>query len=98
MRDGRGRRAACYLYRGNRKRPHIKLPKWARRKWVVCHEAAHAIVRHDKEGVPAHGAYFMRVYIDLLVQHCGHDLNALEGSAKIAGIKVMQLEEELLAA
>lgn len=68
VKDGRGRRAACYEQTTN----SIKLPLWARTGWVVLHETAHAIIdnRAKATGVklPCHGAEFVAVYVKLLAE------------------------------
>lgn len=69
VRDGRGRRGACY----KPWRHTIDIPTGMRRKCVVLHEVAHAIVCHklekrDKIKYPSHGAVFMGVFITLIVE------------------------------
>jgi hypothetical protein len=66
--DGRGRRSACYSPRMHA----IKLPRWARTKFVVCHEMAHAIC--GREG-GWHGPRFARTLLSLWVQYAGVDLD-----------------------
>jgi hypothetical protein len=53
--DGRGRRHAC----GSRQ--VIKLPRWARTRAIVLHEAAHGFADD------AHGPQFVRAYVELLI-------------------------------
>jgi putative metallohydrolase (TIGR04338 family) len=61
VRDGRGRRVAC----GDRY--YIKLPKWARSKWIALHEAAHSLTtRKFGDSVAAHGREYASVYLDLV--------------------------------
>ena len=66
VRDGRGRRIACYQQLGHL----IKLPLWARSGTVVCHEVAHAIVTAYDDAVDPvyrwHGTSFMKVFIHLM--------------------------------
>lgn len=92
VRDGRGRRAACFQSGNNTRRPGtIKLPRWARRRWVVIHETAHALVRANGNlHSPAHGATFVRTYIDLLVSYHGQNVDALEASARAAKVKFIE--------
>lgn len=80
--DGRGRRNACAMpFDGS-----IKLPRWARRKWVVLHEVAH-LVAHDVR-LAWHGREFMADYIALLADHYKRDKDALWQSAVSAGLRV----------
>jgi hypothetical protein len=84
IKDGRGHRNATGSIH------EIVLPKWARNKLVVLHEAAHAIVSLLKErhNVPAgtwasHGPEFARVLTSLL--------DAYKVSAKTPGISAQSL-------
>lgn len=65
IRDGRGRRSACWSIRG------IALPRWARTTVVALHETAHAIHHHTSRlrGQADHGPEFVRLFIELLA-HC----------------------------
>lgn len=64
--DGRGRRmaAAC----GHT----IKLPRWARHKWIILHEIAHTLQTED----PSHGRQFAAIYLDLVSRWMGKDTAA----------------------
>jgi hypothetical protein len=44
----------------------INLPKWARTKDIVLHEAAHAIMALRFPGYAAHGPEYARVWMNLL--------------------------------
>jgi hypothetical protein len=80
--DGCGRRAACAVPQEN----VIKLPKWARTKWVVLHEVAHLIAWDGRRA--AHGREFMAEYLDLLATHYKRDKDLLWASALAAGLRV----------
>jgi hypothetical protein len=62
--DGRGRRSACYSPRMHA----IKLPRWARTKFVVCHEMAHAIAG---QAGGWHGPRFARTLLILWTRYAG---------------------------
>jgi hypothetical protein len=84
--DGRGNRRASY----NQTRHQIKLPRWARSKWVVCHEYAHYLV--DSTKYEAHGAEFVSALIALLVRYAkdehGMREDGLRAMAIDMGVKV----------
>lgn len=61
----------------------ITLPKWARNRWVILHEAAHRLTPGDE----AHGPRFVGVLIGLLARHGGYDANELMATADEAGVK-----------
>ena len=65
--DGRGRRKACWAYGKN----EIRLPRWARIKWVVLHEVAHAITSEDPKMwyVAWHGPEYARLILELWNQY-----------------------------
>lgn len=60
----------------------ITLPKWARGRWVILHEAAHRLTPGDE----AHGPRFVGVLIGLLARHGGYDANELMATADEAGV------------
>lgn len=61
----------------------ITLPKWARNRWVILHEAAHRLTPGDE----AHGPRFVGVLIGLLARHGRYDANELMATADEAGVK-----------
>ncbi len=61
----------------------LKLPRWARSRWVILHEAAHRLTPHDE----AHGPRFVGVLIGLLARHCGIDANRLMALADQRGVR-----------
>jgi hypothetical protein len=61
----------------------ITLPKWARNRWVILHEAAHRLTPGDE----AHGPRFVGVLIGLLARHGGYDAYELMAAADEAGVK-----------
>lgn len=64
VRDGRGRRHACYA-----PAPHdIRLPRWSRRSMIVLHEVAHALLGARIE-LAWHGPEFAALYLELLGRH-----------------------------
>lgn len=63
VRDGRGRR------RGWSGWGRIELPRFARRRYYVLHEVAHAL---GPVGAP-HGPHFARLLLELLVRYAGVD-------------------------
>ena len=77
--DGRGRRSAqgerC-LYRRLKNDNieiydgYIKLPIWARKKWVILHEMAHAVCPYK----PGHGRYFARCFLSLIHHVLGYEV------------------------
>lgn len=81
--DGRGRRKACATFHhGNRA---IKLPKWARTKFVILHEVAHHLTRLD-----GHKAEFASCLLDLVRHFMGKEsANALQGAYHLKGVKVL---------
>ena len=58
--DGRGRRSAWGSWY------NIKLPRWARTRWIILHEYTHAITS-DK-----HGPSFAKTYLALVRRFIGH--------------------------
>lgn len=73
--DGRRRRSASGTQH------EVKLPRWARKGWVVLHEAAHGLARIYCPGKAAHGAEFVAIFAELLNAIYGISLYALETSA-----------------
>lgn len=87
IKDGRGARRASFCSNGKKRGGFINLPKWARVRWVIVHEAAHAFMAHDRFAAH-HGADFMRAYIDLIEKHFGIPKAFTEASAKASGLKI----------
>jgi hypothetical protein len=79
VKDGRRRRGACYQRYGHT----IRLPRWARCKWVVIHECAHGMVGEDE---PAHGARFCYLYAYLLWRY--FDQRDYRAAMAAAGLKI----------
>lgn len=73
--DGRGRSRACCSGFG----PYyeIRLPRWARRDWVVIlHELSHAatIQLHGLTRVAAHGREFAAIQLELVRKELGYEV------------------------
>jgi hypothetical protein len=64
LKDGRGRRRAAGSWRV------IKLPVWARTRWTICHEYAHALKPWASKD-PWHGPIFAGDYIRLVRRFIG---------------------------
>ena len=81
--DGRGRRKACAtIYYGKRA---IKLPKWARGKYVILHEVAHHLTNLD-----GHKPEFASCLLDLVRHFLGKEsADALQGAYHYKGVKVI---------
>jgi putative metallohydrolase (TIGR04338 family) len=81
--DGRGRRKACAtIYYGKRA---IKLPKWARGKYVILHEVAHHLTNLD-----GHKPEFASCLLDLVRHFLGKEsADALQGAYHYKGVKVV---------
>lgn len=81
--DGRGRRRACY----DPNTRQIKLPRWSRKRWIVCHELAHwiEVVQHP-DRCAWHGRQFVGLYMELLRRYDGRDLRSMMDSARAARI------------
>ena len=81
--DGRGCRKASATFRhGNRV---IKLPRWARGKYVILHEVAHHLT--DLNG---HRAEFASCLLDLVRHFLGKEsADALQGAFHLRGVKVL---------
>lgn len=98
--DGRGSKRARWILADRR----IELPLWARRRYVVLHEMAHAICdeRHaqteTRETIAAHGAEYLRIYVDLLVAHLGFERRSLEDSVATAGLRIDDCAEPVVRA
>jgi len=60
--DGRGTKRASGTM------SKINLPKWARNKWIVLHEVAHACTPRS---YPAHGREFASTYLKLVRRFIG---------------------------
>jgi hypothetical protein len=81
--DGRGRRKACATYSGGCKA--IKLPRWARGKYVILHEVAHHLT--DLNG---HKAEFASCLLDLVRHFLGKEsADALQGAYYHKSVKVV---------
>lgn len=61
----------------------IKLPLWARSRWVILHEMAHRLTPHDE----AHGPRFVGVLIGLACRWLDYDANELMALADEMGVK-----------
>ncbi|WP_070401296.1 hypothetical protein [Hydrogenophaga sp. PML113] len=55
----------------------ITLPRWARNRWVILHEAAHRLCPANED----HGPRFVGVLIGLLARYAGYDVQELMGEA-----------------
>lgn len=92
VKDGRGRRRACY----DPAEHTISLPVWSRKISVVCHEAAHAVVRNmitkDRQLVAWHGPEFARVYLDMMRHVAGEYAPRLFERMKEAKVKLAPVE------
>jgi len=88
--DGRGRRRACY----SPSTREIKLPRWARKQWVVLHELAHWIeyVLHPKRAA-WHGREFTGIYMELLRRYDGRDMQEMRTSANRMRVDFMPNSE-----
>ena len=81
--DGRGRRKACATFHQGRRA--IKLPRWARGKYVILHEVAHHLT--DLNG---HRAEFASCLLDLVRHFLGQEsADALQGAYHLKGVKVI---------
>lgn len=61
--DGRGCRRATGGF------GQVTIPRWARSRWVICHEVAHCIAGNR----PWHGPAFCRVYLELIEEVLGFE-------------------------
>ena len=66
LHPGMGRRSACCECRNYGY--VIKLPIWARSRWVICHELAHALnaEMHGRNSISSHGWEFARIFMFLV--------------------------------
>ncbi len=62
----------------------IKLPRWARSRWVILHEAAHVMAG----GKERHGSRFVGILIGMAARHIGIDGQAAIDLAAEMGVKV----------
>lgn len=60
----------------------IKLPRWARSRWVILHEMAHRLTPADE----AHGPRFVGVLIGLVCRHMDYDASRLMQLADEMGV------------
>lgn len=60
----------------------ITLPRWARNRWVILHEAAHRLT----PGEEPHGPRFVGVLIGMLARHSGYDAHELMALAQEMGV------------
>ena len=79
VKDGRGR------YHATGSTFLVVLPRWARTKEVVLHEATHGLNPGWGGG---HGPVFARLYIELLVRYCGYSRRRLGKTARAGGLKI----------
>lgn len=80
VKDGRGRRAACY----SANERAIKLPRWARREVVVLHELAHWLVQvmlYRQASIASHGKEFTGIFMELLRRYHSLDLSVMMQAA-----------------
>lgn len=61
----------------------ITLPRWARNRWVILHEAAHRLCPANED----HGPRFVGVLIGLLARHAGYDAQELMAAADAMGVR-----------
>lgn len=61
----------------------IKLPRWARSRWVILHEMAHRLTPQDE----AHGPRFVGVLIGLAARWLDYDASQLMALADEMGVK-----------
>jgi hypothetical protein len=61
----------------------ITLPRWARSRWVILHEAAHRLTPRDE----AHGPRFVGVLMGLAARHLDYDANAMMLLADEMGVR-----------
>lgn len=69
--DGRGRRCACFQANSKGKTHSIKLPRWARSRWIIIHEFAHMLTHRTHKGTAPHGAFFAGHYLALVEELLG---------------------------
>lgn len=64
----------------------LKLPKWARQRWVILHEMSHRLVPNWRKD-PGHGPRFVGVYIGVLARHLDWDAELGMRLAAEMGVK-----------
>ena len=75
--SGGGHLVRVHCGAGNRRatwcdsRKEVKLPRWSRKRWVICHELAHGLTHQTHRHSPAHGSAFARHYIELVREMLG---------------------------
>jgi len=87
VKDGRGRRRAGAWA------DKIALPRWARKRSVICHELAHVAIRilQDPRKVPAHGIRYCEAYLEIVKRWMGQETHDdlrqsfLDGGVKFRG-------------
>jgi len=67
LKDGRGRRAACY----DDQDKSVSLPMWSRNKVVIIHEFAHYLTHKTTEDATGHGSHFCGHFLALLDELVG---------------------------
>jgi putative metallohydrolase (TIGR04338 family) len=76
--DGRGSSSGRAFWSARRRTAVIALPRWARSRWVVCHELAHLMT---PDRFAPHGAEWAANYLALVRRWIGPDAaDALEAS------------------
>lgn len=68
--------------RASRAMHALRLPRWARNRWVILHEMAHLLAVGDR-----HGPRFVGCLIGLACRHLGMDANLLMQMADEFGVK-----------
>lgn len=63
----------------------IRLPRWAQRDWIVCHEFTHLLVPPTHR---PHGALFMALYISVVSAVTGRSAHFMKRSAVDFGLSV----------
>jgi putative metallohydrolase (TIGR04338 family) len=89
VRDGRGRRSACWKGLGAKGKGIISMPVFCRNDAVLLHELAHCVNGIDKEtcDYSVHGKEFCAVFLKLVQLFMGElDYNTLVNSFKEHGV------------
>lgn len=85
--DAKANAYGGWEYRDGKPVPVLTLPRWARKPWVVCHEAAHVVAIHEGY-TTGHGPEYMAIYIGMLADMLGFNEAELRASAEKHGVKV----------